>query len=75
MRYYVIDYETGYILPNQPNEGYTELQACSRVIREREEVVKVLGKRFNITYNDTKDYFRIVDAKNLKIQEHLVNAC
>lgn len=58
MRYYVAD--NNFIpLHEQPDNGYTKLQAVSRAQREAERDCKVFG----ISMNEAVKYYHIMDNK------------
>lgn len=60
-RYWVTD--DNYIpLSNQPDNGYTKMQAIQRAQREAEQTVKLLGKRFGVTIQDTVKDYHIMDS-------------
>ena len=65
LRYYVTDDD--YIpLREQPNEGYTELQAIERAQREAERSAKL----FNLKVSETAKWYHIMDSNN-KIRHDL----
>ena len=55
-RYYVANSD-GLPFPNQPNNGYTYLQAIERVQREIEECIKLFGGR----RSEYTEWFEILD--------------
>jgi len=58
-RYYVTDDD--YIpLSNQPNNGYTKMQAIQRAQREAEEAAKLFG----LEISDTAKWYHIMDSNN-----------
>lgn len=68
LRYYVTDDD--YIpLHEQPNEGYTELQAIERAQREAERSAKL----FNLKVSETAKWYHIMDSNN-KIRHDLDTA-
>lgn len=58
-RYFVTDDD--YIpLSNQPNNGYTKMQAIQRAQREAEEAAKLFG----LDISDTVKWYHIMDSNN-----------
>ena len=63
-RYYVANSD-GIPFHEQPNNGYTYLQAIERVQREIEECIKLWGG----SYNDYKEWFIVFDNNFNEIKE------
>ena len=68
LRYYVTD-DDFIPLREQPNEGYTELQAVERAQREAERSAKL----FNLRVSETAKWYHIIDS-NHEIRHDLDNA-